>query len=99
MYLADDTPRGKIRKSIIENATDEQVTMIPANYFGDIYIIGEQHKEAAEYFNIGIKKMRRLAEDNEGEFAIYMGNRYLVIRERFENYIVNLSCGGEDEEE
>lgn len=56
-------------------------------------------KEAAEYFNIGIKKMRRLAEDNEGEFAIYIGNRYLVIRERFENYIVNLSCGGEDEEE
>ena len=56
-------------------------------------------KEAAEYFNIGIKKMRRLAEDNEGEFAIYMGNRYLVIRERFETYIVNLSCGGEDEEE
>lgn len=31
-------------------------------------------KEAAEYFNIGIKKMRRLAEDNEGEFAVYMGN-------------------------
>ena len=56
-------------------------------------------KEAAEYFNIGIKKMRRLAEDNAGEFAIYMGNRYLVIREQFENYIVNLSCGGEDEEE
>mgnify|MGYP005962892157 CR=1 FL=1 len=55
--------------------------------------------EAAEYFNIGIKKMRRLAEDNEGEFAISMGNRYLVIRERFEQYIVNLSRGGEDEEE
>lgn len=50
MYLADDTPRGKIRKSIIENSSDEQVTMIPANYFGDIYIIGAQHKEAAEYF-------------------------------------------------
>ena len=56
-------------------------------------------KEAVEYFNIGIKKMRRLAEDNEGEFAISMGNRYLVIRERFEQYIVNLSRGGEDEEE
>ena len=63
------------------------------------YAIGELLKEAAEYFNIGIKKMRRLAEDNEGEFAIYMGNRYLVIRERFEQYIVNLSRGGEDEEE
>ena len=56
-------------------------------------------KEAAEYFNIGIKKMRRLAEDNEGECSIYMRNRYLVIRERFENYIVNLSCRGEDKEE
>lgn len=51
MFLADDTLRGKIRKSIIENATDEQVTIIPAVYFGDIYIIGEQHKKAAEYFN------------------------------------------------
>ena len=46
--------------------------------------------KAVEYFNVGIKKMRRLAEDNEGEFAIYMGNRYLVIRERFEQYIVQL---------
>ena len=50
MYLVDDTPRGKIRKQIIESSTDEQVTMIPAVNFGDIYIIGVQHKEAAEYF-------------------------------------------------
>ena len=28
--------------------------------------------EAAEYFNIGIKKMRRLAEENKGSFAIFM---------------------------
>ncbi len=52
-------------------------------------------KEPAEYFNIGIKKMRRLEEDNEDKFAIYMRNRYLFIRERFEQYIVNLSRGGE----
>lgn len=50
MYLVDETPRGKIRKQIIESSTDEQVTMIPAVNFGDIYIIGEQHKEASEYF-------------------------------------------------
>lgn len=50
MYLVDDTPRGVIRKQIIENSTDEQVTMIPAVNFGDIYIIGERHEEAAEYF-------------------------------------------------
>ena len=30
MYLVDETPRGKIRKQIIEKSTDEQVTMIPA---------------------------------------------------------------------
>ena len=32
-------------------------------------------KEASKYFNIGIKKMRRLAEENLGVFAILSGNR------------------------
>ncbi|MGN9020275.1 excisionase [Lachnospiraceae bacterium HCP1S3_C3] len=27
-------------------------------------------REAAAYFNIGIKNMRRLCESNEGEFSI-----------------------------
>ena len=53
--------------------------------------ISEKHmltvKEAAAYFNIGIKKMRRLAEENVGRFAVYSVNRYLVIRTRFEEYI------------
>ena len=31
--------------------------------------------EAAQYFNIWVKKMRRLAEDNLGVFAVYSGNR------------------------
>ena len=44
-------------------------------------------KEAAEYFNIGIKKMRRLAEDNIGRFAVYSGNRYLIIRPKFEQFL------------
>ena len=44
-------------------------------------------KEAAFYFNIGIKKMRRLAEDNLGVFAVFSGNRYLIIRTKFEEYI------------
>ena len=30
-------------------------------------------KEAASYFNIGTKKMRRLAEDNRGRFAVFSG--------------------------
>lgn len=44
-------------------------------------------KEAALYFGIGTKKMRRLAEDNIGRFAIYSGNRYLIIRTKFEKFI------------
>lgn len=47
-------------------------------------------KEAASYFNIGTKKMRRLAEDNRGRFAVFSGNRYLIIRPQFENLSVLL---------
>ena len=35
-------------------------------------------KEAASYFNIGVKKMRRLAEEHTSSFSIYSGNRYLI---------------------
>ena len=44
-------------------------------------------KEAASYFNIGIKKMRRLAEENLGVFAVMSGNRYLIIRTKFEEFL------------
>lgn len=47
--------------------------------------------EAAQYFNIGVKKMRRLAEDNLGVFAIYSGNRYLIIRCKFEEFLQKTS--------
>lgn len=57
--------------------------------------IGEKYlltvKEAGAYFNIGVKKMRRLAEDNLGVFSIFSGNRYLVIRPKFEEYICQTS--------
>lgn len=45
--------------------------------------------EASEYFSIGIKNMRRLAEENTDSFAVYNGNRYLIIRSRFEEYLVS----------
>ena len=60
-----------------------------------IISIGEKYlltiKEAGAYFNIGVKKMRRLAEDNLGSFSIYSGNRYLVIRPKFEEYLCQTS--------
>ena len=40
-------------------------------------------KEAGTYFNIGTKKMRRLAEDNLGGFSVFCGNRYLIIFSAF----------------
>lgn len=48
-------------------------------------------KESAAYFNIGIKKMRRLAEENLGSFAVVSGNRYLILRTKFEEYLQNNS--------
>ena len=44
-------------------------------------------KEAAAYFNIGTKKMRRIAEDNTGRFSVFSGNKYLIIRPKFEHFI------------
>ena len=48
-------------------------------------------KEAAFYFNIGTKKMRRIAEDNLGNIVVYSGNRFLIIRPKFEDFILNSS--------
>lgn len=48
-------------------------------------------KEAAAYFNIGVKKMRRLAEEHTSSFSIYSGNRYLIIRTKFEGFLVETS--------
>ncbi len=49
-------------------------------------------KEAAFYFNIGVKRMRRLAEENTDDFAVLCGNRYLIIRTRFEEFMLKASA-------
>ena len=48
-------------------------------------------KEAAAYFGIGIKKMRRLAEEHTDTFGVLSGNRYLVIRTKFEEFLQETS--------
>lgn len=55
-------------------------------------------KEASEYFSIGIKNMRRMAEENTGSFAVFMGNRYLIVRTKFEDYMDSLTKREEDAE-
>ena len=47
--------------------------------------------EAASYFNIGAKKMRRIAEEYTGEFSLYSGNRLLIIRTKFEKFLSETS--------
>ncbi len=46
-------------------------------------------QEAAEYFNMGDKKMRLLAKEHIGEFAIYIGTRHYIVRSQLEEYILN----------
>ena len=44
-------------------------------------------REAAVYFNIGEKRLRRIAEDHIGEIALFSGNKILILRAKFEEYI------------
>lgn len=45
-------------------------------------------EEAASYFQIGENKLRRLlCQDRDNNFAIENGNRKLIKRKRFEQYI------------
>lgn len=53
-------------------------------------------KEASEYFNIGIKNLRRLAEENTGAYTVFMGNRYLIVRTKFESYMDSLTIREEE---
>ena len=48
-------------------------------------------REASIYFGIGEKKIRRLIEDNPGNFSVQNGNRFLVIRPKFEKYLCETS--------
>ena len=45
-------------------------------------------EEAASYYHIGQGKLREIVEEHpEAEFIIYNGNRVLIKRERFEQYL------------
>ena len=45
-------------------------------------------QEAAEYFHIGEKKLRRLVEEQENaDFIIMNGNRVMIKRKLFEKYL------------
>ena len=78
--------KSTIKTNMVPTAADNEECALP---IGEKYLL--TIKEAGAYFNIGVKKMRRLAEDNLGIFSVYSGNRYLVIRPKFEEYLCNTS--------
>ena len=70
-----------------ETATQEsKKTVVPVS---EKYML--TIREASIYFSIGEKKLRRLAEDHVNDFAIVNGNRYLVIRPKFEQFLLETS--------
>ena len=45
-------------------------------------------EEGAQYFGIGENKLRRIAEENEdSDYILSNGNRRLIKRKRFEQYL------------
>ena len=54
--------------------------------------LGEKYlltvREASEYFNIGLKNMRRIADSNEGNFTVHLTGRTMINRPQFEKYIL-----------
>lgn len=54
--------------------------------YGERYML--TLREAAEFFHIGEKKMRRIVEDNlDSNFVLENGNRIMIKRKLFEEYL------------
>ena len=54
--------------------------------YGERYML--TLREAAEFFHIGEKKMRRIVEDNlDANFVLENGNRIMIKRKLFEEYL------------
>lgn len=43
--------------------------------------------EAAEYFNIGINKLRELSDEDNCSFVLWVGNKRLIKRKALEKYL------------
>lgn len=43
--------------------------------------------EAAEYFNIGVNKLRKITEECNCPYVVFIGKKRLIKRERLEKYL------------
>ena len=76
-------------KAAVNSGSPVEETNEPVIPVGDKYML--TIKEASNYFSIGEKKLRRLAEEHTGDFAVINGNRYLIIRTKFEQFLLETS--------
>lgn len=44
-------------------------------------------EEAAAYSNIGVKKLRELTADQNCPFVLWIGNRRLIKKKKFDKYV------------
>lgn len=44
-------------------------------------------EEAAAYSNIGVKKLRELTADQNCSFVLWIGNRRLIKKQKFDKYV------------
>ncbi len=47
--------------------------------------------EASQYYNIGPRRLRLMADQHLGDFAVFSGNKYLLLREKFEEFLKQIS--------
>lgn len=76
-------------KAMVNGGNAVEETKEPVVPVGDKYML--TIKEASNYFSIGEKKLRRLAEYHTDDFAVINGNRYLIIRTKFEQFLLETS--------
>ena len=46
-------------------------------------------EEASAYSNIGVNKIRNMADEPQCPFVVFVGNRKLIKRKEFEKYIAS----------
>lgn len=44
-------------------------------------------EEASAYFNLGAKKIRQIAQDQNGDLSVLNGSKVLIKRKKFEEFL------------
>ena len=73
------------KKRIDSNEEELVVNTKPVVSMGEKYMLSLV--EGSKYFNIGVNKLRRIAEENLGKLSVLSGNRYLINRKNFEKFL------------